>query len=397
MFTPKRAVAVVGLAAAALVATACSGGTSEPAGSGDAAAPSGGTITIAAPLALTGSAGSVGLEVRNGAELAIEEINAAGGIGGRELVLNAQDTAGDPAQAVQVVSSMSRDADTIALLGPLLTPEVAAVYNSIAETGIVMIPPASLGAIPGVEGGEFNDWTFRVNQPLQYVATPLIVKAIEETDAKKVTVLGLSDNPTNKEIADWWEEGAKGAGVEVQRIDFPNATTDFSAIATSIAPDSDVIAFSTLPSHTASLTALLRQSGHKAQFLGETAMLSHEVWDNSGGATLGAFAYSPFLPDANDRAKAFTEAFTEKYDLPPSLFSALGYESIYLIAEAADENVTRDSLREGLSTLSGFEGVTGTLGYDGSGDVLRGEIPFVHIIDGGGVEKIGEIVPENAG
>src|SRR5690606_2774678 len=68
-----------------------------------------GTAIIAAPLALTGPAGSVGLDVQQGAELAIEHVNEAGGVGGRQLRLVVEDTAGEPAQAVQLVTSFSKD------------------------------------------------------------------------------------------------------------------------------------------------------------------------------------------------------------------------------------------------------------------------------------------------
>src|SRR5690606_2266058 len=143
-----------------------------------------GTAIIAAPLALTGPAGSVGLDVQQGAELAIEHVNEAGGVGGRQLRLVVEDTAGEPAQAVQLVTSFSKDDNVIAILGPINAAEVGAVTGIGASSRIVIFAPASAGAVPGVENLDFNDWTFRLNQAIPLTVRPTAPAVLVRTRAK---------------------------------------------------------------------------------------------------------------------------------------------------------------------------------------------------------------------
>lgn len=391
----KRQVTILaGAAALALLVTSCS----SPQSDADAEGPADkSNLVIAAPMAITGPVGSVGLEVKEGAELAIAQVNAEGGIDGRKLELKLQDTAGEPSQAVQVATSFIKDPDVVALLGPLLTPEVAAVYPLTTTNKIVMIPPASIGVIPGAEDGNFNEWTFRINQPAAPIATPLVDAAIERTDAKKVTVLHIDNNPTYVEIAQSWIAAAEEAGVEVQEIGFPSTTTDFSSIVTSIDPDADLLALGMLPANVAAMVSAARQAGVDAPVMGETTLLGAEVWAGSRGGVEGGLAYSVFLAEANDASKQFTEDFKAEYDKEPTLFNALAFDSVKMIAASLKGEPTRDNVRKGLSALSEYPGTTGTISYDGSGDVLRKDVPLVEIGADGVPEKVGTLELESSG
>lgn len=397
MFRPNPILVIAALAIATLTVSGCSGPAPSEGGDDTASEAAKGTIVIGAPFVTTGAAGSAGLEVKEGAELAIEEINAAGGVaGGYTLELNVQDTGGDAGQAVQLASAMIRDERTVALLGPLLTPEVAALYGTAESEGTVMMTPTSVGAIPGVEPGQFNDYTFRVNQPAATVAGPLIDEAITRTKAKTVTVLSVSDNPTTADMGALFEEAATDAGAEVEHVAFPQSTTDYSSIVTSIDPDVDLIAFAALPAHNVGATAAIRAAGIDAQFVGDTSMLAKEVYDNSNGASIGAWAFSPFLTDASDASTAFTSAFEAKYSKSPTVFHALAYDSVKMLAAALDAQgeSSREAVQKGLSTLMHFPGATGTLSYKGSGDVIRSDIPFVEVVEDGAVEKIATIATD---
>lgn len=390
MFKPIRNAALTGVMLSALVLTACSGAAGAGSTSGD-------TITIGAPLSTTGPAGGAGVEVRDGAKLAIKQINDAGGIDGKKVALNLQDPAGDPAKTVQLATPMMRDQNTVAMLGPLLTPEISALYNLAAQNKVVMIPPASVGVITGAENGHYNDYTFRVNQPYTPLAKPVMAKAVEQTHAHKVAVLFVSDNPIYVGMGKAFGDGAKAAGAEVQLVPLPQATTDFTSIVSTIASGTDGIVLALTPELGGASAMAIRGAGIKADFIGDTSLLGADVWKGSHGASLGAFAYSPYLRDASPQSKAFAEAFQKEYNHEPGLFSALGYDAVKMVAAAASgaKEVTRESVQKGLSTLKDFPGVTGTLTYAGSGDVIRASIPFVQVGQGGAPEQIGSVEPEH--
>lgn len=371
-------------AVAALGLTGCGG---APAAGGD-------TILIGGPLATTGAAGSVGLDIKQAAELAIAEINAAGGIDGKKLKLIAEDTAGEPAQAVQVTTSLARDKNVVALLGPLLTPEVGAATDLALANKIAMVPPASAGEVPGVENSKFNEYTFRLNQAFSSTAAPAMTKVIELTKAKHVTVISQDDNPTYVDTAKEWTKAAEAAGVKTDNIAFPTTQTDFSSIITSIEKDTDLIAIAALPPTVASVVRSARQRGLDAELMGETALISQEAFDGSRGGTEGAYAVSTFVPDASPESAAFAKAFKAKYDREPTTFSALSYEAIKMIAQAAEKGgATREGIQKALSELDGYEGITGTFRYEGSGDALRESVPLVQVDSKGGLKTVAQVTP----
>jgi branched-chain amino acid transport system substrate-binding protein len=354
----------------------------------------GGDTVIAAPLALTGPSGSVGLDVQQGAQLAVDELNKQGGIGGHQISLAVQDTTGQPAQAVQLVTSFARDKRVVGILGPINAAEVGAVTGIAESSKIVVLPPASSGAVPGIEHGRFNDWTFRLNQAIPLTVGPQMTKVVGLTGAKSVTVLNYDDNAAYVDTGDRWAQAAQAAGAGVQRIQFPSTTQDFSSIVTKIPASSGLIAIGALPATDAQLVRAIRQAGLNAPIMGDSSMLTSEVFDGSRGASEGAYAYSTYLPDGSQAAVAFTKAFQDAYRKPPTSINAFGYEAVMLMAHAAGNGApTRDAIREGLSRLTDYQGVTGVLSYAGSGDAHRSSIPLVRIGPGGVLQKAGDIVP----
>lgn len=376
----------------ALALTACSNPTAPDAG--DAGGAAKGKVVLGAPLALTGPSGSIGLDIQRGAELAVEQLNASGGIAGHQVELRVQDTTGDPAQAVQVTTSMARDEDVIAILGPVNAAELGAVTSIGESQKIVLFPPASSGAVPGVDNGQFNDWTFRVNQAIPLVVGPQMDSVIEETKAEKVTVLHYDDNAAYVDTGERWEAAAQADGATVTRLKFPSTTQDFSATVTSIPADTELIAIGALPATDAQLVRAIRQAGIEAPIMGDASMLSSEVFKGSRGGSEGAFAYSAYLPDQSDTSKKFTKDFAAKYDVDATAINAYGFDAVMMIAAGAgDGELSRESIRKGLSTLSDYEGASGDISYDGSGDAVRKSVPLVQIGDDGSLSQVGEIVP----
>jgi branched-chain amino acid transport system substrate-binding protein len=376
-------IAAAGIAATALVLSGCS---ASGGGTGD-------TIRIGAPLAITGSAGTVGLDMKDAAELGIEQINEAGGVDGRKLELVLEDTAGEAAQAVQVTTTLAKDPNVLALLGPVFTGEVGATTSIAGANKIVMIPPLSAGHVPGIENGKFNDYTFRIAQAFASYQGASMSKVIEFQHADHVTVINIDDNPVYVDAAKIWTAAAEASGAKVDHIAFPSTQVDLSSIISSIDRQTDVIALGGLPPQVGPLANAIRQAGIEAQLMGENALLSRESYDSSRGAAEGSYAATVFFPDASKASADFAKAFRAKYDREPTTFSAMAYDAVNLIARAAKEGgATRSGIQKTLSTLQGFEGATGTLGYNGSGDAIRKSIPMVQVGPGGTLKDSGSSI-----
>jgi branched-chain amino acid transport system substrate-binding protein len=362
---------------------------SQPAKSQSASEP----IIIAGDLALTGPAGAVGVELQRGAQLAIDEINAAGGVLGRKLKFEAQDTTGAPAQAVQVFNSFAQNPNVMVIFGPVNAPEVGAVSNLAASKKLVVFAPASAGAVPGIPDLKFNDWTFRLNQAQPTVMGPLITKVIDLTKAKSVTILNYSDNSAYVTVGDLWQKAASDAGTTVQRIQFPTATQDYSAIVTEIHKPVDLVAIGALSATDGALVRAIRQSGFTGPIVGDASMIASAVYTVSQGGTKGAYAYSSYMVGEGAGTAEFVDAYKKVYGTDPSAIVAYGYETIKLVANALtfEKSVSRQSLRDGLGAIKDYRGITGTVTYHNSGDAVRQTVPLVQITDGGGLKKIGDI------
>jgi branched-chain amino acid transport system substrate-binding protein len=366
--------------------TACSPSSSANPVQGDA--------VIGAPLALSGASASIGLDIQRGAEVALDELNKNGGLNGHRVSLRAQDTAADPAQAVQVATSFARDPQVVAVLGPIGAAEVGAVTSLAQSQKIPMIAPASAGAVPGVKDGHFNDWTFRVNQAIPLVVGPQMDAVLKKTGAKKVTILHFDDNAAYVDTAERWEKAAMAAGAKVTRMKFPSTTQDYSALVTSIPKDSDLIAIAALPATDAPLIRSIRQAGITGQLMGEGSLLTSEVFEGSRGGTQGAFAYSAFLAGQSETAKKFSQKFQEKFKTEPSAFNAYAYDAVMMLASAAGKgDLSRQGLRDGLSKLVDFHGASGVISYNRSGDAIRSGVPLVQIGSKGSLSKVSDITP----
>lgn len=352
------------------------------------------TILIGAMLSMTGGAGVVGADIQSGAQLAIDEINASGGLIGKKLAMTVQDTAGTPAQAVQLFGTYARNPNVAAILGPILAPELGAVTNLAAANKVVVFTPTSAGSVPGVPTLKFNEWTFRLNQAQPTVLGPLILEVMNRHKvSKQVTVLNFSDTSTYVDAGELWQKAAEGKGVAVQRIQFPAPTVDFSAIVTQINKSTELIAIGGLPGSAGPLARAIRQAGINAPIIGDSSMTTSSYFSVAQGAGKGTYSYSGYLMGAGTGTNEFVASYKKAHGSEPGALVALGYESIKLIAAAikSQNSASRQAIRDGLGAMKGYRGITGNITYANSGDALRESIPLVQLGDTGQMVKISDI------
>lgn len=350
-------------------------------------------IVIGSPLSLTGPAGGIGVDIRNGAQVAVDEINAAGGVLGRKLKLDVQDTTGAPAQAVQLFSSYARNPDVVAVLGPINAAEVGAVTNLAASHKLVAYAPASAGTVPGVPNLRFNDWTFRLNQSQPSVLGPLLHAVVKLTGARSVTILNYSDNAAFADAGNLWQKAAEAGGLTVQRVQFPSSTQDYSAIVTQIRKSSDLIVIGALSATDGPLVRAIRQAGLTAQIVGDASIVSSSVYTVSQGASKGTYSYSSYINGSGNGTAEFVSAFRKVHGAEPSAIASYGYDAVKLIASALQtkSTVSRQAVRDGLGNTNAYRGVTGVITYHNSGDAIRDSVPLVQVSDGGELKKVADI------
>ncbi len=340
------------LAAATVFTMAACGGSSAPAsGSDSSSAASGGNtaIKIGGSGPLTGGAAVYGNAVKNAAEIAVEEINAKGGL---QFELNFQDDAHDTEKAVTAYGAL-KDWGMQASILTVTSAPGAAVAPLYSEDGIFAITPSgsSLAVIykdaANQTGSYGNIFQMCFTDPNQGTASADYLAAHKDLGSK-IAVIYKNDENYSTGIRDKFVNQAAEVGLDIVyegTFDDSNAT-DFSVQLTQAKDSGADIVF--LPIYYDPASLILKQAdsmGYAPTFFGVDGMdgiLSLEGFDKS--LAEGVYLLTPFSADASDDLTAnFVTKYKEKFGETPNQFAADAYDAIYAIAMACENaGVTAD-------------------------------------------------------
>ncbi|MEA5085581.1 MAG: ABC transporter substrate-binding protein [Lachnospiraceae bacterium] len=337
------------LAMAAMMAvsmTACASKTqapAAPAANAPAAEGSGeGTFKIGGIGPITGGAAVYGLGVMNGAQLAVDEINAAGGINGSQIEFNFQDDEHDAEKAVNAYNAL-KDWGMQALMGTVTSTPCIAVADKTAADNMFQITPSG-SAVPCIA----NDNAFRVcfSDPDQGAASAKYIG--ENKLATKVAVIYDSSDVYSSGIYEKFAAEAPNQGIEIVAAEAftADSKTDFSVQLQKAKSAGAEMVF--LPIYYTEASLILAQSA-SLDFApiffgcdGLDGILNVEKFDTT--LAEGVMLLTPFAADAqDDLTKKFVEAYKAAYNDTPNQFAADAYDAIYAIKAAMeDANVTPD-------------------------------------------------------
>jgi branched-chain amino acid transport system substrate-binding protein len=334
-------------------------------------------VHFGAILSLTGAAAPYGQDNLRGLQLAEEVLNERGGIRGKKVVVDIQDSAGDPAQAVTLAQRFASDQNMLGILGPTRTGETLAVAKLLPNIQISMMSVGSTGDW-NAAGGEFNDWTFRSTRVDTYLIEPLLKAARDRFEVKKVAIIYTANDDYAKSVEPIYEKIAQDLGIEVVAKESQmTGDTDRSAQLTNIKgahPDGLII--NTLASDAPTIAAQARKLGITSRFLGTAGFTNPSTWQNAGPGVLdGTIVAENFFPGSSKPAvQLFVERYKKKFGGDPPPYAAYAYDGLMLLATAVDKSGAqnnRRSVRDALGSISGYEGVLGTLTYRGKGDAEK--------------------------
>ncbi len=373
--TPSTAL-VAGLVGIAGLA-AC--GESAPAPAADTVG-----IALAAPVSTPAYRG-----VQLAAEMAVDSINAAGGIAGRPVELLVRDDSTSPELAITIASELVADPRVVAAVGHVnsaATLAAAQVYNDPRHALVNVSPASSAPAI-----SEAGLWTFRVT-PTDLLHGPALARwAYNRLDARRATVL-YSNDEYGRGLRTSFADAFTSLGGRVLHTDpylpsllqeDPDATAPFLERAVRDRTDVLVIAGQTADGELVLRTA--RAEGYRGPVMGADGLAGLR---DVGPVASGVFVSSAWLPDGPaDATQAFVDAFRARYDVVPDQFAAMTYDAVRLLAEAADAvGPDREAIREYLDGVgedgSAFPGVTGDIAFDENGDVPDKDVVVGVIRDG---------------
>lgn len=387
----KKLVSLLLIAAMTFSMVAC-GSSEEPAdkpaeeAEGSTESTDGAQFVIGGLGPLTGAAASYGISVKQGAEIAIEEINAAGGVKvGDTTYTLALNFADDEASEDKVITAYNAlmDEGINALLGCVTSGACLAVIDQTQADGILQITPSGSAL-----GCTEYDNAFRLcfTDPLQGVT--MADYAVNDRGFKKIAVIYNNADEYSTGIMEAFNEQVAANGGEIVANEaFVTDDVDFKTQLTSIkATDAEVIF---VPAYYQDATYITQQ----AKDLGiELPFLGSDGWDGVLGTVTdastveGAVFLSPFL--ATDPAVAdFVAAYEAAYNATPDQFAADGYDTVYVIAAAMEKAGSIESA-DMIAAMTEIEvaGLTGNVKFTADGEPEKGA-KFVGIESGAYVAK----------
>ena len=323
-------------------------------------------IKVGEFASLTGKEATFGISSHEGTQLAVDDINAKGGLLGKKVQLLTEDDlskAGEPATVVNKL--ISRDG-VVGILGEVASSRSLEAAPICQEAHIPMISPSSTN--PKVT--ETGDYIFRVCFIDPFQGTVMANFATKTLKAKKVAVFTDVKSDYSKGLAKFFKEGFVAAGGQiVAELDYNGGDKDFKAELTAIkSADPDAVFIPAYYTDVALICIQAKQLGLNVPIFGGDGWESDQLVTIGGDAVEGTYFSTHYAPDvASENSKKFVADYQNRWKTVkgtpklPDAMAALGYDSMMILADAIKRAGTTDGpkVRDALAATKDFDGVTG--------------------------------------
>lgn len=358
-------IAVASLAALSLAACGAAPGGNSAASKGTEI---GKTFKLGYDLELSGGVAAYGNAGKNGANLAVDEINKAGGINGRQITVISKDNKSDNAEAATVVSNLINNDKVNAVIGSMTSGAVKSMTPNVTKGAVPLVTPAGTDDTLTVTNGKVNDYIFRSTFQDSYQGKVLANYTTNELKAKKVVLYYDNSSDYAKGIAKSFEKTYTGKIVD--KVSFQSGDKDFQATLSKIkSEDYDAIVMPGYYNETGLITKQARELGIEQPILGGDGFADPTFITLAGdAAATNVYYVSGYSAKAlaNETTTKFIAAYQAKYKSEPSMFDALAYDAVYMVKQAAEDTKAKTSVdvKDGLAKLKGFKGATGDITVD---------------------------------
>ncbi|MBV8987322.1 MAG: ABC transporter substrate-binding protein [Solirubrobacterales bacterium] len=347
-----------------------------------AAAPSGGTIKLAGVGPMSGSNAQFGTDLKAGMQLAMDEINAAGGIGGKQVVADFYDDEGKPESAASVAQKIAGDPDVFAVVGHVNSSCTLAALPIYSRAGLTEISGDSSNPTITHQGYKTFFRTL-VNDALAGPST--VTYAVNTLGKKKLGII-YENTDYGKGLMDASQPVIQQLGAQVVDAETYTMGTDkdFSAQLTKIkAAQPDVLIHYGNYGEGGPIMAQAAKIGLNVPKLVEGGDQDQQFIELAGkDAVEGVNVFSTWDPNSQiPAAKGFQDKYKAKTGQDSTEWSAYNYDIVYLLKMAIEQGATRETLPDVLHTIK-QDGVTGHTEFDANGDVTGKQLFVLTIKDG---------------
>jgi branched-chain amino acid transport system substrate-binding protein len=325
---------------------------------------------------LTGSEATFGKSTQAGIQMAIDEVNAAGGItlNGKpmKVAVRVYDDQGKPEEAANAVSRLINQDKVVAILGEVASSNSLAMAPKAQAAGIPMVTPSSTN--PKVT--EVGDHIFRVCfiDPFQGAVMAKFVRDTLKLDRVAVLVDNQSDYSLGLSSV-FVDSFQKAGGTIVAKESYSKGDTDFRSQLTSMKGKEPQALY--VPGYYTDVGVIARQArelGVNVPLLGGDGWESDKLYELGGAALDGSYFSNHYaIDEPTPRSKAFRDAYKAKNNRMPDSLSALGYDATMVVVEAIKRAGTTQgkALRDALAQTKGHPGIAGTITLDDKRNAVK--------------------------
>ncbi len=366
---------IAGLAAAvaALLVVACGGGD---------------TIKVGVIVPLSGDVKTFGESAQNGVLLAIEEANAAGGIGGKKVEAVVSDDKNEPTETSNAGSKLIDMDRVVAVIGSVSSKCSVPLSDKCQVSGIPMITPTSTNPkVTLTEDGKHKEFVFRACFIDPFQGTVGAKFAFDSLGAKTAAVMYDVGNDYSKGLAEYFRAAfAERGGKVVGHESYAKDDVDFSAVLTKIKQQQpDVLFIPDYYNKVGLIARQVRQLGLTAKLLGGDGWDSPEMLKIAGDAIHGGYFTNHYSPDdPRPEVQNWVKKYEAKYGQRPDALATLGYDAALLMLEALRkaEKLEPKSIRDALAGIKGFPCVSGSISFDEWGNPVKSAAVLQYTADG---------------
>lgn len=329
-------------------------------------------IVIGGNLELSGDLASYGSSINDGAKLAITEINEAGGINGKKIRYEVIDNRSANAEAVAAMTKLITEHKAVAVVAPATSGNATAIAELATKNKVPVVTGSGTAeTVTVAPNGTVNEYSFRTCyiDPFQGIVAANF--ASEELKAKNVAIYSDSSSDYAKGLAASFKtQIEKNGGKVVIHENYVTKDVDFKATLTRIKGSNPDFIF--IPGYYEEVGLIVKQArelGLNMPLMGADGWDSPELIELAGKKSLdNTYITNHYSSDDPDtKIQDFVKAFKDEYGSAPNAFHALGYDTVYLIADAikrAGDDVTGETIQNALASTKNLNLITGTFTID---------------------------------
>ncbi|MBC8016177.1 MAG: ABC transporter substrate-binding protein [Sporomusaceae bacterium] len=351
-------------------------------------------VKIGMVYELTGNTASYGTSAADGAKLAFKEINASGGVLGKQIKIITADNKGEPSESANAMTKVITQDKVIAVTG-FTVSSCGIAGSSVAENNkIPLVAAATVNPRVTVDErtGKVKDYTFRACFIDSFQGTVGANFALNSLKTKKAAIMIDSSSDYSKGLAQIFKDVfTQGGGQVAAEEAYLQKDQDFKSILTKIkAQNPEVIYIPGYYEDVGKIVKQAREIGITIPILGGDAWDSPKLVEIGGPQALNNTYFTNFYSTqaTNPESKAFVEAYKKEYGQLPDSMAAMGYDAANLLVDAIKRANSADSakIREALAATKDFKSVSGSMTLSATHDAIRGVV-IIEMKDGKQIYK----------